>query len=337
MFNCDLDAETVQARLELGDEFDAWLKDLASVEPPLVPVCLPAKHEVGDLLARLGVLPDDAADIIEAWPTPDHMPEIWWLLERCQQLLVIYMGNPSPPEYSRWKPLPAHLGTIGRLFYVYVFLATFAPVRQWHREHDIPDDVSWATLADLGEHIAIHRRIYGSVGLDTPDWLTVHFRGVLYRLGRLQFQRWRLFPNWPIDDSVSGSVPPRGTPAFDIHIPESGGSLTPEACDESFERARTFFARYFPEETYRFAQCISWLLDPQIAEYLPNSNIVRFQRRFHLVPGSYDSDHSMMRFVFRCITAPLEELPQRTKLERATIEHLRAGRHWQGHCGWLEL
>ena len=61
--------------------------------------------------------------------------------------------------------------------------------------------------------------------------------------------------------------------------------MTAEACDASFAWAPRFFARHFPEDDYRVATCGSWLLDEQLAEYLPEtSNIVQFQRRFRLVP-----------------------------------------------------
>ncbi|HZR39317.1 MAG TPA: hypothetical protein VFB12_04330, partial [Ktedonobacteraceae bacterium] len=102
--------------------------------------------------------------------------------------------------------------------------------------------------------------------------------------------------------------------------------------------ARTFFARHFPEETYRFARCASWLLDPQLADYLPpTSNIIRFQRRFHIVPGGTDCDQDVMRFVFRRVAPSLDELPQRTALQRIIVEHIRAGHHWQYYAGWFAL
>jgi hypothetical protein len=57
--------------------------------------------------------------------------------------------------------------------------------------------------------------------------------------------------------------------------------MTSQACELSFEAAVDFFKRHLPAEKYRLAVCHSWLLDPQLAEYLPtDSNIIQFQRRF---------------------------------------------------------
>lgn len=339
MFARNLDAARVRTRLGLSDDLIPWLEELELSGPPPTPVLLPDIHETDDLFTRLGVSPADAADIIAAWPILDQSPEIWWLLERCHQQLVAHIGElpaPHPPLRHQYPPLPLHLGAIGRLFYVYVFLATLPTIRQWHREHGIDDDVSWTTLADLGEHIAIYRRIFGTAGLDVPEWIALHFRGVIYRLGRLQFEQRLLSPQ--LRDVIGSDGPDLAAPVLSLHIPESGGALTPAACDESFEQARSFFAHHFSQEQYHIAWCTSWLLDPQLGEYLsPMSNIMRFQQRFHLVPGGSDADEGVIRFVFRRVTSSLDELPQRTTLERATIKHLQAGQHWQWRSGWLAL
>jgi hypothetical protein len=202
-----------------------------------------------------------------------------------------------------------------------------------HQERAISDEVSWTTLSDFGEHVTLHRRTFGTAGLDATHWLTYHFRGTLYWLGRLQFGRWR----FPLEGPHPGAL------ALDVHIPEAGGPLEPAACADSFARARDFFARHFPDEQYKLARCDSWLLDPQLAEYLPaTSNIVRFQRLFHLVPGdggNEEHDQEVIRFVFSRVAPlpPLDDLPHRTTLERAVVQHLRAGRHWQPREGWLAL
>jgi hypothetical protein len=123
-----------------------------------------------------------------------------------------------------------------------------------------------------------------------------------------------------------------------VHIPDAG-PLAPAACDESFAWAREFFPRHFPSEAHRVARCRSWLLDPQLAEYLdPHSNIVRFQRRFELSEDVRDGSDDILWFVFRRRgDVDLEALPQRTTLERAVVTHLRAGRSWHERSGTVEL
>jgi hypothetical protein len=167
--------------------------------------------------------------------------------------------------------------------------------------------------------------------LRTSNWLTLHFRGSIYQLGRLQFNRMNVRAAHVADAFHEGE------PALGVHIPESG-PLSPEAVDDSLARAQPFFARHFPETPTRLGLCTSWLLDPQLAEYLsPDSNVMRFQRRFTLVGEGHDGDADILRFVFHRIAPNIEELPQRTTLERAIVAHLRAGKHWRSPTGWLQL
>jgi GNAT domain-containint protein/N-acyltransferase family protein len=296
------------------------------------PTYLPAIFE------RLGIDERDQEEILAAWPSPETGAEVWRSLELAYEALAKDMGGFAPLDL----PGPAVESTpLGRYFFVYVYLAALSDVRRFHKRRGIPDDTSWTTLSDLGRNLVRDRLLLGDGGLRTSSWLTLHFRGSIYELGRLQFNRMNIraaerpwlgsAPTWVADAFRQGK------PAVGIHIPESG-PLTPEACDDAFARAQPFFARHFPETSTRLGYCNSWLLDPQLAEYLaPESNIMRFQSRFNIVGGGHDGDADVLRFVFHRIAPNLDDLPQRTTLERAIVAHLRAGHHWQSPTGWLEL
>ncbi|MGC5031262.1 acyltransferase domain-containing protein [Micromonospora sp. DT229] len=279
---------------------------------------LPARSAAPAILDRLAVSPEDAAEIMTGWPDPDSpqwTPELRWLLDRSIALVRADLGGhgwlPPGPE------LPRDRGPAWRRLYVYAYLALVEVAMGYHRDHGIPEAVSWTALADLGRNLAIDRRMNGEGWPVMQSWLTLHVRGAVYELGRLQHHR--------------------GGATLDLHIPDSG-PMTPQAVEDSLDQAREFFPRHFPEEHYTEFACGSWLLDPQLAEYLPeDSNIVRFQRRFELEPyeqpEGLDPDVEVLRFVFRTLTTPLERLPRRTVLQRAVIDHLAAGRHWQWRRG----
>lgn len=323
------DPETVRATLRLGGDTNGWLADLAALGPPAEPVRVPSGDDAYTLLRRLEVPGRDAEEIAAATPGAQSHPELWWLLERVHHRLVRDLGDFTTMDQA--PSLPYELGPAARYFYVYVFLAGVPVVRRYHQDRRVPEDIAWTTLAQLGEMVEIHRRQYGVGGMDKQFWLALHLRGVLYRLGRLQF-------NLQLAGERAGPLA-ADLPVLGTHIPETGGPMGAAGCDASFRQARPFYDRYFPEHGARVAVCTSWLLDPQLADYLPeSSNIVRFLRRWTLVdeeprPGG----DSVLEFVFRRNGQPLDELPRTTMLQRAVLARLEAGRHWHQRTGWLEL
>jgi hypothetical protein len=347
-------AERVLNRLGLRGDEARWVERLDAVGPPPFEVTLPDVAAAGELFARLQLAAADAAAVASSLPSPHRTPEWWWLLERSVHRLTISMGDPSRShgDWPHWVGPEEAVPLDRRCFMPHVFLATVPHTRTWHRALGIPDDVSWASLADLGRHMAIHRRSYGAAGVDAPWWLSLCLRGEAFDLGRLQYTPFELgnsddSPRWyPWEEAEAmGEGFRRGDACVGVHIPESG-PMTPEACDASFRQAGEFFARYFPVrgQSRRLATCWSWLLDDQLADWLPaESNIMRFQHRFELVPGWSRSDNALT-FVFRRPLPPdgvteefLDTLPVRTALERAIVAHLKAGGEWRTRCGWLDL
>ena len=333
----------VAQQLQLGSDYDAWLDALEAIGAPPGGLAIPNADAAVALLARLGVDEPDRAALLEALPSPGWPPELWWLLERAYHMLLRDIGRLDGS--LRCPMLPASLGVPGRCFWVFAFLYAVPAIRQWHHDHGVPDDISWQTLADLGRHMRLHRRRTGMVGLDVPWWIALHFRGALFALGRLQFNPYRLKSGiagplfWYEADTADslGDGFRAGDIALGVHIPEAG-PLTPSACDASFRAAATFFAERFPDRAGTVATCTSWLLDDQLREYLPpDSNIIQFQRRFELVPGTRDADDSILHFVFGRRPDSLSDVVPRTTLERAILDHLARGRHWRLRTGWLRL
>jgi hypothetical protein len=321
------DAAAVQTRLGLSEQFRAWL-DRIDVPDQSNGPDLPDDVEADSMLRHLGVRSHDRAACLGGRPDPVSHPDLWWVLRRAYQDLVAKMGrNLATGGYSGWPALPDSAGEVGRQLYVWVFLAATPQVRRFHRGRGIPDDVSWTTLAALGREITSWSALDGGSGLNGTWMLPLVFQGVSYRLGRHAFDR-------------NGSE-------VGVHIP-GGEPLDPAASQASFDWARRFFPTHFPEESVTCFSCYSWLLDDQWAQYLPeSSNIMQFQRRFHLLPEAPEADPAsgdadILRFVFHrdvdstaISPALLAELPQETTLQRAFVAHLRNGGHWRARNGWF--
>ena len=122
---------------------------------------------------------------------------------------------------------------------------------------------------------------------------------------------------------------------MEIHIPR-GSKLTPSECEASLNRAREFFATYFPDFSYTCFTCNSWLLDDTLAAILPgSSNILRFQRRF--TPVSKVPSDVIAGFVFRWKAGRQQALalPADTSLKKAIHERFRSGGAFYVALGYI--
>jgi GNAT-like C-terminal domain/N-acyltransferase N-terminal domain len=331
------------SELGLGAEYAGWLAslDAAPAGGPELPL---HSSQDAETLARLGVTDEDAAVVLASQRYLDQSPGLRWLLRQCRRLIIAHLGDPGFRDLFL-PQLPAALGAPGRCFPVHLFLATMPATVEWQLRQGIPAEASSAIFADLGRHMAIYRRVNGETGVDEPFWLLTHLRGLIYEFGRLQYNLLRIGSGWlaPRSWYDDGQATTLGTgfrpgdDALGVHIPE-GGPLTPEACADSLVAARAFFGRFFPSPTRRLAICESWLLDDQLTGYLQaDSNIIRFQQLFTLVPGWLPGDRDVALFVFRRAVGDLAGAPQRTVLQRAILRHLQTGSHWRLRCGWLTL
>lgn len=299
--------------------------------PPTEPVRLPDGDGLATELDRLGLADEDRAELVEARPDPERTPALWWLLERCVTVLRERQG--SVAAVSPWPDLPDSLGAAGRYLYVWVLIAALPAARAYHRSRGISEESSRAALGVLAPQLANRRALHGSGGLHTQNWLTHHYRGAIYVLGRLHHERTMI----TFDPGAAPGAPPIGAPAIGLHIPE--GRLTPESCDDSLARAVDFFGRHFPDERHRYATCSSWVLDPQLKEYLaPDSNIIRFQDRFTLTDDEGpDQNETVIEFIFKRPFSELDQIPRDTSLARGIVDHIKAGRTWRFRTGWFRL
>lgn len=318
-----------------GERLAGWVEALDGQGRAEAPI--PDAEDLPEILLDLGVAHEDINELVALRPRVAGDPRVRDLLERAVDAVTRDMGTvggsprfPSPPDGG---------DLLERCFSVYVYVAALPATRAYHRGLGVPDDVSRRTLADLGRHMAVHRRRYGSCGIHAVAWLGLHFHGELYQLGRLQYQRARL------GGRTAGAAAAAGLPVtaddlcMNLHIPDFRGPLSPRACDRSLALAREFFARRYPEERYETAVCHSWLLDAQLKAHLPkDSNLVRFQERFRTSwEDTEPDDEGPVGFVFGDPRLPIGELPRRTSVERAVGDHLRRGGHWYGGHGWFPL
>ncbi|WP_329002604.1 acyltransferase domain-containing protein [Kribbella sp. NBC_00709] len=298
-------------------------------------VVLPTDEAVGRLCVKLAIERVDRESLLAARPDAELHPELWWVLSCSYRLLLAQMGQRRFGDPA-WQPLPDGTGTVGRHLFVWAFLAVVPHVRDYHATIGLTDDESWESLGALGDELASSRRLTGRAGLDASWGLPLVFTGAGFRLGRLAFERQPRQVDGATNDFLG-----TGESALNTHVPGSREPLSEAACDTSFARAVELMDQ-LPEYVVGFA-CHSWLMDTQLTQYLPaSSNIVRFQRRFTQFTDQVEADWAPLEHVFhRRYDGPavpkslLDDLPQRTTLERAIVTHLRRGGHWYNQTGWI--
>ena len=113
---------------------------------------------------------------------------------------------------------------------------------------------------------------------------------------------------------------------INVHIP-SHVPLTKENADASYARAWDVLPACYPEYQPKAFACFSWLLDPQLKQFLkPSSKLIAFQdkyRRFATKSGGTD----VYSFLFKKPVEKIEELCEDTSLQRAVKAHYLDGKY----------
>jgi len=87
-----VDPVSVGERLRLPAEQAAWARGLESAGP-VHKLRLPPRSEAPEVLRRLAVVAEDAAEILRGWPSEQWPRELVWLLERVVAVVRADMGG----------------------------------------------------------------------------------------------------------------------------------------------------------------------------------------------------------------------------------------------------
>lgn len=210
--------------------------------------------------------------------------------------------------------------------FVCAFLAEFA--LKVNSERNIPKEITVLTLKDVNPWLDNYKAQYNEAGLGEFCWLKNHYTGDLFKIGRLQYRLEK-----PLDGVPSGSV------AIETHIPQ-GEPLTAEACLKSFDEAKEFFKKYFPQAKPEYFMCDSWLLNPNLAEILKEeSNIVKFMRLWTPIPFVSDNSSQAIErvFGFGFKKENIKNAPENTSLQRALKEYIISGGSMDLTAGYRKI
>ncbi|MFC5405282.1 acyltransferase domain-containing protein [Cohnella soli] len=202
-----------------------------------------------------------------------------------------------------------------RQLFLYLFVRFAVDAYEQYRLKGIDDRVYFDTFYDIQIWCMNCKRDYGEYGLEEYMWLQEHVQLRLFALGRLQFQPCAIDREVELD----GMKIHQNQLVLNVHIP-AGEPLTLPSIEDAFARARAFFRGITP-----VFMCNSWMLSPRLSEVLPpESNILRFQKLFHIDkvdPDSRDAE----RFIFHVIKSDVSEYAEQTSLQRKAKAYLLTG------------
>lgn len=186
-----------------------------------------------------------------------------------------------------------------------------------YKQLGIDDSIFFDTVDD----IRIWCENNDNKGLKNYNWIKNHISFELFKIGRLQYQfctckskilKYNLLP---FD---------YGEKVIYVHIPQ-GEKLVYSDCVESLKAAREFFSKYFPDYSYRFFFCESWLLYGENWQFMePSSNILQFSSLFDVV-YSNDIDNQAIERIFGKRQRKIEKYQENTTLQRNAKAYMKNG------------
>lgn len=184
----------------------------------------------------------------------------------------------------------------------------------------ISEEIYIDTMAAFSRFVREHRESYGCYGFDRGSWTPRQVSCRLFRIGQLEYE-------------LTAS---RGAPAVSLHIP-TDVDLRPQVLIPSIQAGLEKLYRLFPEYEGVRVYCHSWLLSPQLKEFLPeDSNILHFQALFHITPDHIPG-RDVLLWVFKNPKLPVEDYPENTSLQRQLKQFFLGGGQFMEGVGNLRL
>jgi hypothetical protein len=327
---------SLRSFLAEDDKGKQLLERLAGIAPDPAAYPIPDEAELRDRLIYVGAPEADIDALIATRPLIAGDPDLVELTAQLVELLRQTQGDPSVFIY--FPELPEAFGALQRQYWLYVYLTALPVALEYHRRRGIPEEQSRAILEDIGRNVKVARKRYGAIGIAAPWWCSLHIRGMIYQLGRLQFERIVLGETIGKAMQDAGLDVGPGSPCLSLHIPDFMGGFPPAAIDDSIARAHAFFKRYFPDQPTNLGVCFSWLLDERLPAYLPaGSNIVAFNRRFTITSQGERDNSAASTFIWGTESPPAPRPDQPTSLEQGIFRLIDQGGAWGSGSGWTRL
>lgn len=209
------------------------------------------------------------------------------------------------------------------LWFLWLYSNMACEVYDRYMEQGITEKIFWDTFQDIRFWCENTEREFGIMGLAVYEWFYRHIDMILFRFGRLQFEKMEM--EYTITEKGNDATKKnvlsikKGEQIINIHIAQ-GEPLTWEVCEKSIEMAKEFWGA---DKLY---VCHSWLLYPGLDEVLSEtSNIREFREHFKVLQVDYKEREAEWR-VFGKVLKNVVEYPEDTSLQKRMKEYLLGGK-----------
>ena len=254
-----------------------------------------------------------------------------------RRIIGIYEENvcyDAPSLLEDMKALSASVGVHEYAGGLLLHLAMCEPLEKRYAEMGISEEIFKNSMKDLLYKNNECRLIKGMCGSFVCHWFYGFYKLIRFGIGRLQYQIGPL----NFDYNYRGIELTKDTLALHVHIPRTGGPMTRSDVLQSYQMAKTFFAKYFPdkfENRPTVITCHSWLLAPFHTVLLSEkSNIRGFVTDFEMVnTGTYDNYGNAWRIFDAPFDGDLSKIPRDTSIRRIYTEKIEKGEPFEWGCG----
>lgn len=210
------------------------------------------------------------------------------------------------------------------LAFVYL-LSLSEELKRRYEAAGIDESVYYDSLQDLRYKLTECEEVEGVMGTFVALWFDCLFSMSIFQLGRFQYQTAFYTQDEPY--SFGAFELKKGDFYVCLHIPNSGESLNREVRMASYRRAHEFFRERFPDGITRIG-CGSWLLAPELKEFLPESSrILDFQKDFLIFRTAEEEKFfDAWRVYGAAAKLPMTEWPENNSLQRGYKQYLLSGR-----------
>ena len=216
--------------------------------------------------------------------------------------------------------LSEKLGINNLELHLAVLLTCGDVVKENFEKQNYSDELCWESSVDIKCKANETKDLCGFYGVSPFFWGVRVLRGELVKLGRLEFEE----RESDFDFTVNGFSIKKGDIVLGMHIP-TGGRMTPQEIDESFELAYNFYNKKY--DGWMIVRCGSWIVYPPFQKlFKEGSNLWHFAKRFKMVHSIEDPEFKAAWRIFntRDISNP-DALPQDSSLRKAIAEYLKNG------------